>query len=46
MNFNEIFRENVIYANIRSHKNREFHPLFKRYIFEKTAGRQFDGRPF
>ena len=37
-NFNEIFRKNVNYDNIKSHKKSEFHPLFRRYIFGKTTG--------
>ena len=37
-NFNETFRKNVTYDNIKSHKKSEFHPLFRRYIFEKTTG--------
>ena len=37
-NFNEVFREAVPYDNIKSHKKSEFHPLFRRYIFQKTTG--------
>ena len=36
MNFNEIFRKDVTYANIKSHKKPEFHTPFKGYIFEKN----------
>ena len=28
------------YYNIKSHKKPAFHPLFRRYIFRKTAGEQ------
>ena len=39
-NFNEIFRKDVTLTcdNIKSHKKPVFHPLFRRYIFQKTAG--------
>ena len=37
MNFNEIFRKDVAYVYIKSHKKTRFHPLFRRYIFRKTA---------
>ena len=37
-NFNEIFREDVPYDNIKSHKKTGFQPLFRRYIFRKTTG--------
>ena len=37
-NFNEIFRKNVAYDNIESHKKPWFHLLFRRYIFRKTTG--------
>ena len=36
-NLNEIFRKDVTYDNIQSHKKAGFHPLFRRYIFGKTA---------
>ena len=36
-NFNEIFRKDVTYDNIKSHKNPGFHPLFRRCIFRKTT---------
>ena len=36
-NFNEIFRKDVTYDNIKSNKPR-FKPLLRRYIFEKTTG--------
>ena len=32
-NFNEIFRKDVTYDNIKSHKKPGFHPLFSRYIY-------------
>ena len=35
-NVNEIFRKDVTYDNIKSHKKVGSHPLFKRYIFRKT----------
>ena len=34
-NLNEIFKKDVTYDNITSHKKAEFHPLFRRYIFGK-----------
>ena len=39
--FNEIFRKDVTYGNIKSHKKPGFHPLFRRYIFRKSTGRGF-----
>ena len=36
-NFNEIFRKDVTYDNIKSHKKPGFHPLFRRYIFRKST---------
>ena len=36
-NFNEIFRKDVNFDNIKSHKKTGFHPLFRRYIFRKTT---------
>ena len=36
-NFNEIFRKDVTYDNIKSHKKPGFHPLFSRYIYRKTT---------
>ena len=36
-NFNEIFRKDVNYDNIKSHKKTEFQYLFRRYIFQKTT---------
>ena len=38
-NFNKIFRKDVTYGNIKSHKKPGVHPLSRRYIFEKTIGR-------
>ena len=32
MNFNEIFRKNVTYDNIKRHKKSRFHPLFIKNI--------------
>ena len=37
-NLHEIFRKDVTYDNIKSHKKTGFHPLFSRYIFGKTTG--------
>ena len=37
-NFNEIFREDMTYDNIKSNKKPVFHPLIRRYIFQKTTG--------
>ena len=37
-NFNEIFREDVIYDNTKSHKTR-VSPLFRTYIFRKATGK-------
>ena len=37
-NFNEIFRKDMPYDNIKSRKKPESHPLFRRYIFRKTTG--------
>ena len=36
-NFNKVFREDITYDNIKSHKKPGFHPLFRRYIFRKTT---------
>ena len=36
-NFNETFRKDVPYDNVKSHKKLGFHPLFRRYIFQKTT---------
>ena len=45
-NFNEIFRKDVTYDNIQSHKKTGFHPLFRRYIFGRATGRsQIDHPP-
>ena len=38
-NVNEIFRKDVTYGNVKSHKNTGFHPLFRRYSFEKPLER-------
>ena len=35
--FNEIFRKNVTYANIKSHEKPVFHLLFRSYFFRKTT---------
>ena len=37
-NFNEIFREDMTYDNIKSNKKPVFHHLIRRYIFQKTTG--------
>ena len=37
-NFNDIFRKDVTYDNIKSHEKPGFHPLFRRHIFRKTTG--------
>ena len=36
-NFNEIFRKDTTYDNIKSHKKVGLYPLSKRYIFRKTT---------
>ena len=38
MNFNETFRKDVTYDNIKSHKKPGIQPLSRRYIFGKTTG--------
>ena len=40
--FNKLFRKNVTNDNIKSHKEPEFHPLFRRYNFGKTKRGQTD----
>ena len=40
--FNEIFKKDVSKDNIKSHKKPRFHLLFRRHIFRKTTGGQFD----
>ena len=37
MNFNEIFRKDVTYDNIKIHKKTGSHPLFRKYIFRKST---------
>ena len=37
-NLNEMFRKDVTFDNVKSHKKGGFHPLFRRYIFGKTKG--------
>ena len=37
-NLNEIFRKDIPYDNIKSHKKAGFHPLCRRHIFQKTTG--------
>ena len=44
-NFNEIFRKDVPYDNFKSHKKPGFHPIFRRYNFQKSQGGQIDHRP-
>ena len=34
----EIFRKDVTYDNIKSHKKPGFQPLLRRYIYGKTTG--------
>ena len=41
MNFNEIFRKNMIYENIKSHQKAGLDPLFRKYIFGKTNFRTY-----
>ena len=36
-NFKEIFRKDIAYNDIKSHKKPGFLPLFRRYIFGKTV---------
>ena len=36
-NLNAIFRQDVTYDNVKSHKEAWVHPLFRRYIFGKTS---------
>ena len=36
-NLNEVFRKDVTYDNIKSHKKSKYHRLFRRYIFEKMC---------
>ena len=36
-NFKERFRKNIADNDIKSYKKSGFHPLFRRYIFEKTT---------
>ena len=36
-NFNKMFRKDVTYDNIKSHKKKELHPLSRRYIYGKTT---------
>ena len=38
-NFNEIFRKDVTYDNIKSQRKPGFYPLFRRYIFRKATDR-------
>ena len=48
-NFNEIFRKDVTYDNIKSYKKPESHPLFKPSLketfLEKRQGVQADAPP-
>ena len=37
-NLNEVFRKDVTYDDIKSHKKAGFHSLIRRQIFEKTTG--------
>ena len=47
MNFNDIFKKNVTYDNLKSHKKtRTSHPLSRKYIFEEnTEVAQIDPLP-
>ena len=48
MNFNEIFRTDVAYDNIKSHKKAGLHPLPRKHILEKITkevGGQFNPPP-
>ena len=46
-NFNEIFRNDVAYDNIKNHKNPGIHYLFSRCFFKKTtAGVKLSPQPF
>ena len=36
-NFNEIFRKDVTYDNVKSHKKPGLHPVSRRYIFGKAT---------
>ena len=47
-NFNKIFRKNLCYDNIKSHKKPGLYPLFRKYNFGKTTrgGRQIDPQAF
>ena len=38
MSFNETFRKNADYDNIKSHEKPGFHPVFRRFGFQKTTG--------
>ena len=45
-NFNEFFRTNVIYDNIKSHKKKTgLHPLSRKYSYGKTTERQVELSP-
>ena len=37
-NFNEIFKEDVTYNNIKSHKKPGLHPFSEKHIFGKITG--------
>ena len=47
-NFNGIYRKDVTYDNIKSHKKPGGHPFSEKHTFEKTAGGggQIDPHPF
>ena len=38
MNFDDIFRKDVTYENIQSHKKAGLHLLSRKYMFGKTTG--------
>ena len=45
MNFNDIFRKDVAYDNIKSHKKSRFYPLSRKHTFGSHRG-QFYGKLF
>ena len=40
MNFNEIFRKDVTFDNVKNHKKTGLYSLSRRNIFGKTTGRK------
>ena len=45
MDFNDIFRKDVAYDNIKSHKKSRFYPLSRKHTFGSYRG-QFYGKLF